>query len=164
MYKMVFKSALPQLICAIYVQIFSVKNVVVVSVSVNNLSLPFDYIEIHKKMFLFLMVEQSSISNSRLSSLGIFKHKLLKFLHFLSCNYLFYLGDCPVSISHTHLRLNYHLFQKKFFSAVLHLPVLFVMHLNISSYTTQVLLLCLKGCWPTMHNNITWKQRPLCLR
>ena len=80
------------------------------------------------------------------SSLGIFKHNLLKYLYFLSHNYLFCIGDRLVSISDTHLRLNfsalkYHLFFRKI--VVLHHPVLFVMHLlkmrNIISCTAQVL-------------------------
>ena len=90
------------------------------------------------------------------SSLGIFKHSLLKYLQFPSRNYLFYIGDRPASISHTRLRLNfsalkYHLFQKNC------CPVLFATHLlktlnvNIIFCTAQVLLLCLKSCLPTLH-------------
>ena len=52
-----------------------------------------------------------------LSSLGIFKHCLLKYLQFPTRNYLFYIGDHSASISHTPLglkfsALKYHLFQK----------------------------------------------------
>ena len=52
-----------------------------------------------------------------LSSLSIFKHRLLKYLQFPSRTYLSYIGDRTASISHTRLRRNinalkYHLFQK----------------------------------------------------
>ena len=51
------------------------------------------------------------------SSPGIFKRNLLKFLHFPSRSYVFYIGARSASIFHTCLRLNfsalhYHLFQK----------------------------------------------------
>ena len=51
------------------------------------------------------------------SSPGIFTCNLLKFLHFPSRSYLFYIGDRSASIFHTCLRLNfrslrYNLFQK----------------------------------------------------
>ena len=64
------------------------------------------------------MVEQSSIIDTQIVfAIGIFKSNLLKCLHFPSRNYLFYIGDRPASIHHTHLILNfsaliYHLFQK----------------------------------------------------
>ena len=73
---MVFKSSLPCSLFIIYVHILFVKNVAVVSVSANNLCLPFDCTEIHKKNVSLFLNTISSISNSRLSSLGIFKHKL----------------------------------------------------------------------------------------
>ena len=51
------------------------------------------------------------------SSPGIFKRNLLKFVHFPSRSYVFYIGDRSASIFHSCLRLNfsalhYHLFQK----------------------------------------------------
>ena len=51
------------------------------------------------------------------SSLGIFKHSFLKYLQFPTHNYLFYIGYCSASVSHTCLGLNfsalkYHFFQK----------------------------------------------------
>ena len=61
-------------------------------------------------------MEQFSIRDTHIV-FSRFKRKLLKFLHFQSCSYLFYIGDHSASVFHTRLRLNfsalnYHLFQK----------------------------------------------------
>ena len=61
-------------------------------------------------------MEQSSIRDTHIV-FSRFKRNLLKFLHFQSRSYLFYIGDHSASIFHTRLRLNfgalnYHLFQK----------------------------------------------------
>ena len=139
------------------------KNVAVVSISANNLCLPFECTEIHKKNFLFSSINtMSSISNSRLSSLGIFKHKLLKFLHFLSCNYLFYIRDCPVLISHTHLRLVTSL-RKNFlvpsFTCLCSLQCdeSIEEEKHYFHYCPSVAALFERLLTSMLHNNITWK-------
>ena len=88
--------------------------------SANNLCLPFFRTERHKKYFLFSSIQEWNslpLETRKLSSTGIFKRNLLKFLHFPSGGYLFSIGDRLASIFHTRLRLNfsalnYHLFQK----------------------------------------------------
>ena len=88
--------------------------------SANNLCLPFVRTEIHKKSFLFSSIQECNnlpLETRKLSSPGIFKRSLLKFLHFPSGSYFFCIGDRLGWIFHTRLRLNftalnYHLFQK----------------------------------------------------
>ena len=91
------------------------------------------------------------------SSPGIFKRNLLKFLHFPSRSYVFYIGDRSASIFHTCLRLNFSAYIITFFRkiAVIPLPVVFARHLlktwNVISYTARGLLLCVKSCLPPLH-------------
>ena len=74
----------------------------------------------HKKSFLFSSIQEWNnlpLETRKLSSPGIFKRSLLKFLHFPSGSYLFCIGDRLAWIFHTRLRLNfsalnYHPFQK----------------------------------------------------
>ena len=88
--------------------------------SANNLCIPFVRTERHKKSFLFSSIQEWNnlpLETGKLSSPGIFKRSLLKFLHFPSGSYLFCTGDRLAWIFHTRLRLNfsalnYHLFQK----------------------------------------------------
>ena len=88
--------------------------------SANNLCIPFVRTERHKKSFLFSSIQEWNnlpLETGKLSSPGIFKRSLLKFLHFPSGSYLFCIGDRLAWIFHTRLRLNfsalnYHLFQK----------------------------------------------------
>ena len=97
------------------------KDLVIVSVLPIISASPFVRTERHKKIFsLFInsWVEQSSIRDTHIV-FSRFKRNLLKFLHFQSRSYLFYIGDHSASIFHTRLRLNfsalnYHLFQKKY--------------------------------------------------
>ena len=118
MYKMVFKLAPPYL-CNLCPNFISERSSYSLC-SANNLCLPFVHTERHKKSFLFSSIQEWAslpLETRILSSPGIFKRNLLKFLHFPSRSYLFYIGDHSASIFHTRLRLNfsalnYHLFQK----------------------------------------------------
>ena len=118
MYKMVFKLAPPYL-CDLCRDFASDRSCYSLR-SANSLCLPYVRTDRHKKSFLFSSTKwwNSLPFEIRISSsLGIFKHSLLKFLQFPSRNYLFYIGDRSASIFHTRLRLNfsalkYHLFQK----------------------------------------------------
>ena len=118
MYKMVFKLAPPYL-CDLCPNFVSERSSCSLR-SANNLCLPFVRTERYKKSFLFSSIQEwnSLPLETRISSSpGNFKRNLLKFLHFPSRSYLFYIGDRSASIFHTRLRLNfstlnYHLYQK----------------------------------------------------
>ena len=93
MYKMVFKLAPPYLcdLCPDFVYERSCYSLR----SANNLCLPYVHTNRHKKSFLFSSIKwwnSPSLEIRTSSSLGIFKHNLLKYLHFPSHNYLFILG------------------------------------------------------------------------
>ena len=77
--------------------------------SANNVCLSFVRPERHKKSFLFSSIQEWNglpLEPRISSSPGIFKRNLLKFLHFPSRSYPFYIGDRSASIFHTRLRLN----------------------------------------------------------
>ena len=127
--------------------------------SANNFFLPNVRTDRHKISLLFSSIKwwnSLTLEIRMSSSLGIFKHNLLKYLQFPSRNYLFYIGNRPASISHTRVRLNLsalkcHLSKK----IVLNQPVLFATHLlknlNIIFCTAQVFLLGVKSCLPPLH-------------
>ena len=94
MYKMLFKLAPPYLfdLCPNFVCERSSYSLC----SANNLCLPFVRTERHKKSFLFSSTQEwynLPLETRKLSSPGIFKRSLLKFLHFPSGSYLFCIGD-----------------------------------------------------------------------
>ena len=78
--------------------------------SPNYCCLPYVRTDRHNESFLFSLIKwwKGLPLKTRISSiLGIFERNLLKCLHFLSRNYLFYIGDRSASTSHTCLRLNF---------------------------------------------------------
>ena len=130
--------------------------------SANNLCIPFVRTERHKKSFLSSSIQEWNnlpLETRKLSSAGIFKRSLLKFLHFPSGSYLFCIGDRLAWIFHTRLRLNfsalnYHLFRKNCCPspacALWDASIEDVKHYFLSP--AQVLLLCVKSCLPPLQN------------
>ena len=95
MCKMVFQLALPYL-CDLCPNFISQRSSYTCSLrSANNLCLPFICTERHKKSFRFSSIQEwnSLPLETRISSSpGIFKHNLLKFLHFPSAAIFFISG------------------------------------------------------------------------
>ena len=106
MYKLVFKLAPPYLcyLCPNFVcerSSYSLR-------SANNLCLPFNSTKRHTKSFLLSSIQEWNslpLETHMSSSPGIFKRKLLKFLHFPSRSYHFYIRDHSASIFHICLTL-----------------------------------------------------------
>ena len=119
MYKVIFKLAPPYL-CDLCPNFVSERSSYSLRSANHDLCSPFVRTERQKKSVLFSSIQEwnSLPLETRISSSpGIFKRNLLRFLHFPSQSYLFYIGDRSASIFHTRLRLNfsalnYHLFQK----------------------------------------------------
>ena len=108
-----------------------------------------------KKSFLFSSIiewwNSLSLEIRAVHYLWIFKHDLLKYLQFPTCNYFFYTGDRSASISHTRLRLNFSALKYLLFQEVfggIHLLKI----LNTVFCTAQVLPLCVKSCLRPLHN------------